>query len=138
MPKKTSKLFNKLSDYKDTQLSKFGIYAYITDDGEVLYIGKDSNIDKGSRHIHHIAISKVKEQSINAYLNTNGVEKRVKYAVLAITMDKEEMDNLEVMYILFYKALGQCRMNTGIDMNPEQIENIGKKILDLANHIKVI
>ncbi|MCS5736929.1 hypothetical protein [Herbiconiux daphne] len=107
---------------------KFGIYAYITDKDEIIYIGKDRGIDTHKRYRDHIAPSCYDDQAINKYIQTPGVAKRVRYMVLAICADEVEMNNLETIYILFYKALGQCRFNHAIDINGKLIDTLKERL----------
>ena len=58
-----------------------GIYCYLdTKQNEVVYIGKDSNIDKNRRHRDHLAPSKYNQQQINRILQNN--PSRYQYQVL--------------------------------------------------------
>lgn len=132
MPKKSSPIFIQESSYVDTSQSKYIIYGYIDTDGYMHYIGKDSNGSSDTRHLTHIAASHYKEQRINKYLQTPGVNERLKYIVLCLCADEHTMIQVERMMILFYKSLGQCDKNVAIDIDPEQIEYIADEMKKLA------
>ena len=78
-----------------------GIYKY-TDlkTGEIVYVGKDSNIDKNMRHLQHLAPSKYGEQQINRILQNN--PSRYEYGVIWSTEDCTDL-KLNKMEILFGK-----------------------------------
>lgn len=106
----------------------FGIYAYVSNSGEVLYIGKDKAIDVHKRYNDHISPSVKNDQGVNKYIQTDGVANTVKYMVMCLCADEIEMCNIETMYIMFYKALGQCRLNKAIDIAPELFDKIVENI----------
>lgn len=73
-----------------------GIYCYIdkTND-EIIYIGKDSYIDKNKRHICHMLPSKYNEQHINKILQNN--PDRYEYKILyAGDFDDTLLNTLEI------------------------------------------
>ena len=76
-----------------------GIYCYIDKKGnQIVYVGKDSNIDKNKRHIAHLAPSKYNEQPINRILQNN--PDRYTYQVLGWRVEDENTLNaLEIQYI---------------------------------------
>ena len=76
-----------------------GIYCYIDKKGnQIVYVGKDSNIDKNKRHIAHLAPSKYNEQPINRILQNN--PDRYTYQVLVWRVEDENTLNaLEIQYI---------------------------------------
>lgn len=78
-----------------------GIYKY-TDlkTGEIVYVGKDSHIDKHSRHKHHFKPSKYDEQQINRILQNN--PERYEYSVIWAEEDCTDL-KLNKMEILFGK-----------------------------------
>ena len=78
-----------------------GIYQY-TDlkTGEVVYVGKDSHIDKNTRHLQHSAPSKYDEQPFNRILQNN--PDRYEYGVIWATEDCTDL-KLNKMEILFGK-----------------------------------
>lgn len=80
-----------------------GIYCYIdlkTD--EIVYIGKDSNIDKKLRYYAHKTPSRYNEQQINRVVQNN--PHRYKYDELfkSADCDKELLKKLEMGYIKSY------------------------------------
>lgn len=80
-----------------------GIYQYVdvkTD--EVVYIGKDSNIDKNSRYYTHKAPSHYNEQPFNRILQNN--PDRYEYNILYSSDDttKDILDTLERSFIKRY------------------------------------
>ena len=78
-----------------------GIYKY-TDlkTGEIVYVGKDSHIDKHSRHKEHLTPSKYNQQQINRVLQNN--PNRYEYGVIWATEDCTTL-KLNKMEILFGK-----------------------------------
>lgn len=80
-----------------------GIYCYIDKkDHRIVYVGKDSNIDKERRHRDHHKPSAYDEQVINRVLQNN--PNRYTYQVLAFDVkDQETLNNLEIMHITHLK-----------------------------------
>ena len=78
-----------------------GIYKY-TDlkTGDVVYVGKDSHIDKNKRHYAHLAPSNYDEQQFNRVLQNN--PERYEYGVIWATEDCTTL-KLNKMEILFGK-----------------------------------
>lgn len=78
-----------------------GIYKY-TDlmTGEVVYVGKDSHIDKQSRHKAHLKPSKYEDQPFNKILQNN--PDRYEYSIIWATEDCTTL-KLNKMEILFGK-----------------------------------
>ena len=78
-----------------------GIYKY-TDKktGEIVYIGKDSNIDKNARHIDHMKPSEYGRQPFNRILQNN--PDRYEYSVIWASDDCSTL-KLNKMEILFGK-----------------------------------
>lgn len=76
-----------------------GIYCYIDKkDNSIVYVGKDSNIDKERRHIAHYSPSKYQEQQINRVLQNN--PNRYTYQVLTWNViDQDTLNALETQYI---------------------------------------
>lgn len=76
-----------------------GIYCYIDKkDNQIVYVGKDSNIDKNKRHRHHLTPSKYNQQPINRILQNN--PDRYTYQVLVWSVEDENTLNaLEIQYI---------------------------------------
>ena len=78
-----------------------GIYKY-TDlkTGEIVYIGKDSHIDKNQRHRNHLSPSRYDKQPFNRILQNN--PERYEYGVIWATEDCTDL-KLNKMEILFGK-----------------------------------
>ena len=76
-----------------------GIYCYIDKkDNKIVYVGKDSYIEKDNRRRHHLAPSNYNAQVINRVLQNN--PDRYTYQVLAFDVkDQETLNNLEIMHI---------------------------------------
>lgn len=76
-----------------------GIYCYIDkNDNQIVYVGKDSNIDRSIRHKAHYESSKYNVQPINRILQSN--PDRYTYQVLVWNVDSQERLNaLEIQYI---------------------------------------
>ena len=80
-----------------------GIYCYIDNKNDrVVYIGKDSNIDKNKRHRDHLAPSSYNAQPINRILQNN--PNRYKYCVLWEIDDctDNHLTQMEIFYIKKY------------------------------------
>ena len=80
-----------------------GIYTYVDKkNNEIVYIGKDSNIDKNKRHIAHLAPSKYNAQPINRILQNN--PDRYIYQVLWEIDDctDNHLNQMEIFYIKKY------------------------------------
>ena len=80
-----------------------GIYCYLdTKQNEVVYIGKDSNIDKNKRHRDHLAPFRYNEQPINRILQNN--PDRYIYQVLWEIDDctDNHLNQMEIFYIKKY------------------------------------
>ena len=80
-----------------------GIYCYIDKKNDkIVYIGKDSNIDKNKRHRDHLAPSKHNEQPINRILQNN--PDRYIYQVLWEIDDctDNHLNQMEIFYIKKY------------------------------------
>ena len=78
-----------------------GIYAYYdTQKEEIVYIGKDSHIDKKERHYQHTAPSKYNQQQFNRVLQNN--PNRYLYKVIYECpphLDDIDLNGLEMQYI---------------------------------------
>ena len=83
-----------------------GIYQY-TDlkNDEVIYVGKDSSIDKNRRHYEHKAPSRYDEQQINRIIQNN--PDRYQYDVICQHeyLTDDELNYLEIKEILKHKFL---------------------------------
>ena len=80
-----------------------GIYCYIDNkDNQVVYVGKDSNIDKKKRHRQHLTPSNYNEQPINRILQNN--PNRYIYQVLWEIDDctDNHLNQMEIFYIKKY------------------------------------
>lgn len=80
-----------------------GIYRYIDKQtNEVIYIEKDSNIDKNKRHKAHFSKSRYNAQPINRILQKN--PNRYKYEIVYCgNFDNELLNTLEINEIAEYK-----------------------------------
>lgn len=76
-----------------------GIYAYFDKkDNSVVYVGKDSSIEKNKRHREHMYKSNYNKQAINRILQNN--PNRYTYQVLVWNVkDQETLNALEIQYI---------------------------------------
>lgn len=76
-----------------------GIYGYIdlkTD--EIVYIGKDSHIDRDERHRHHLQEGRRNAQPFNSILQNN--PERYKYTrIIEGEFDDDALNDLEITYI---------------------------------------
>ena len=80
-----------------------GIYCYrdLKNGGKIVYIGKDSYIEKDTRHKDHMRPSNYDVQQINRVLQNN--YDRYVYVVLEIgDFSQDELNNLEMDYISKY------------------------------------
>ena len=82
-----------------------GIYAYVdTLDNSVVYVGKDSNIDKGARKKSHQWASAYNSQPFNRALQNN--PNRYEYKELLVfeedTISDIELNQLEMQQIAFF------------------------------------
>ena len=77
-----------------------GIYCYIDDENDkIVYVGKDSNIDKNKRHREHFSPSRYDEQPVNRILQNN--LSRYLYKVLWEVDDCSDnhLNQMEIFYI---------------------------------------
>ncbi len=82
--------------------TKYGIYSYVDkENGKVVYIGSDSNIDRNRRDIEHRAPSRANVRGINTELAKNP-DKYV-YVVLAKCLNKDIMSISETALINQFK-----------------------------------
>lgn len=120
-----------INNYDDFKESKFGVYFYRRQStGEILYVGKDSNIHINRRHLDHIAPSKRTEQRFNRYLQSSA-SKDIEYGIFGIYDNKENMETTEDLLILFLKSIGQCEFNLSTDFTRDTIDAIAKTMSDL-------
>lgn len=79
-----------------------GIYGYVdTKNNSIIYIGKDSYIEKNQRHKDHFRKAKYNQQQINRVLQNN--PNRYKYIVFKKgKYSQDELNILETSYILEY------------------------------------
>ena len=82
-----------------------GIYCYIdNNDDSIVYVGKDSHIDKSFRHKEHMRPSQYDKQQINRVIQNNPT--RYVYKELYVAdCSKEELNQLEIEYIEKYTPL---------------------------------
>lgn len=89
----------------------FGIYAYINkNDKKVIYIGKDSQINKSKRHHKHISLECKELQSINKWLQDN--PEAWEYQIWSLCSNEDVMEDIEASLIEQFKMIGQCTFNT--------------------------
>ena len=82
-----------------------GIYCYIDKENDkIVYVGKDSNIDKNQRHRQHLAPSNYNAQPINRILQSN--PDRYKYQALWEIDDctDNHLNQMEIFYIKKYDS----------------------------------
>lgn len=81
-----------------------GIYTYFDrKNGRIVYVGKDSHIDKKSRHNVHMAKSHYDNQPINRILQNN--PERYSYdVVIEGDFDDDVLNTLEEYYIYIYNT----------------------------------
>src|SRR5574344_253484 len=84
---------------KKEWLNMLGIYCYIDKkDNKIVYIGKDSHIERNKRHKTHISPSHYDKQPFNRILQNN--PNRYIYQVLVWNVkDQETLNALEIQYI---------------------------------------
>lgn len=70
---------------------KFGIYGYHKD-GEIVYIGKDKEIDLNTRHKQHTKPSTIDEQWINTAIAYEGLEYIV---IVGDILNEDIMNDIE-------------------------------------------
>lgn len=134
MPKKSdAPTIHIAQSYEDTQESKYIVYGYFRKRNDsAVYIGVDSNGHVNRRYNNHSAPGRSKEQNFNALIQkSQKIADELEYRVLAICESKEEMENLETMYILFYKAFGQCEFNKAVSMSRAVFEEFVKNLEDI-------
>ena len=80
----------------------YGIYKYVDNEtGDIVYIGKDSHIDKTRRHKEHLNRSQYSKQVFNRVLQNN--PERYSYSVWYHVTSVEEMNQLEFDLINLYR-----------------------------------
>ena len=80
-----------------------GIYAYVdTMDNSVVYVGKDSNIDKGRRKYEHMAPCNYDEQQINRVLQNNPNRYEYKEIFVFDEINPTELNHLEMQQIALF------------------------------------
>ncbi len=113
-----------------------GIYCFrdLKNNGEIVYVGKDSNIRKNKRYYAHIAPSKYDAQPVNKIIQNN--PDRYQYEVLK-KWKKDEMNNpnllsaLEMIYIRRYRP--KFNYTAGGDG-----ANFGKYHRDWKNYARIV
>lgn len=82
-----------------------GIYCYIDKkNNSIVYIGKDSYIDKERRHKSHCSEKKYNEQQINKVIQNN--PSRYEYKIIKEgNFSEKDLNNLEIFYIKKYDPL---------------------------------
>jgi len=80
-----------------------GIYAYVdTMDNSVVYVGKDSNIDKGKRRGDHLRPSKYNAQIFNRVLQNNPNRYEYKEIFVFDEISDKEINQLEMQQIALF------------------------------------
>lgn len=80
----------------------YGIYKYIDNEtGNIVYIGKDSHINKNKRHHEHLSPSKYNQQVFNKVLQNN--PERYDYRIWYHVSSIEELNQLEFDLINLYR-----------------------------------
>ena len=80
----------------------YGIYKYIDNEtGNIVYIGKDSHIDKNQRHKEHLTTSQYSSQVFNKVLQNN--PDRYSYHIWYHVDSIEELNQLEFDLINLYR-----------------------------------
>ena len=80
-----------------------GIYAYVdTMDNSVVYVGKDSNIDKCVRRKDHMAPYKYDAQIINRVLQNNPNRYQYKEIFVFDEISQDELNHLEMQQIALF------------------------------------
>lgn len=88
-----------------------GIYGYFdVVKNIVVYIGKDSHINNQKRHKSHCAPSRYHEQQINKVIQNN-LNRYQYFEMIKGNFTAEELNQLEIFYIDFYKKRGECIFN---------------------------
>ena len=104
-----------------------GIYAYKDiKSGEIVYIGKDSQLYRKSRHNQHHSKSRYSVQKINKILQSNpGRYEYIEIIILPPGTTHKELDDYEIRYIDLYKP--KFNFTIGGDGAPT---NKGKKFTE--------
>lgn len=120
-----------------------GIYCYEDTwrDNEIVYVGKDSNIKRKSRHTAHTSPSRYGEQQINRVLQNN--PNRYKYKVLKSwvrnNFHKNLANALEIIYIRRYAPIFNFTVGgqglSGFKMSQETKNKIS--LTKKENHDKI-
>jgi len=80
-----------------------GIYAYVdTMDNSVVYVGRDSSIDKHRRHNEHMRPSLYNEQKINQILQNNPNRYEYKKVFVFDDITDTELNQLEMQQIALF------------------------------------
>ena len=80
-----------------------GIYCYIdTNNNEIIYIGKDSAIDKHNRHRQHYSKSHYDNQQINRILQNNPLRYQYKILWENNNCSNHHLNQMEIYYISKY------------------------------------
>lgn len=100
---------NKHTDIRNVE-NQYAIYAYVRkSDNKVMYIGKDSWINKGNRRSTHQQIGKINAQKFHMELYKQRDD--ITYEIISIASNKDWMDDIEAALISVFKSIGQCEWN---------------------------
>lgn len=109
------------TQYADVQKSTCGLYAYINiETDEVIYIGLDNDIATRLRHRNHLSKARINDQQINRELQTN--PQKYRYEVIAISSDKEWMQDMEAALIFSFTAIGMCSYNQQQEIDTAKVK----------------
>ena len=108
-----------------------GIYCYIdTKNNSIVYVGKDSYIDKNKRHNDHMANSEYHKQQINKVLQNTPERYRYKVILQGITSNKI-LNGFEMAFIFKYNPKFNFTMGgegaLGYKHTPESIAKMSGK-----------
>lgn len=88
-----------------------GIYGYLDmTNGQVIYVGKDSHIDKKKRHKAHFTKSRYNEQQINMVLQNNP-ERYMYVEFISGDFSQNKLDTFEKFFIKIFKKNKECVLN---------------------------
>lgn len=117
---------NNHKDIRDVS-NQFAIYSYIwnSEEGpfekdEVLYIGKDSLINKSNRRSKHQQMGYLDAQQFHKELYK--YKDNVRYEIVCIAKDKEWMEDIESSLIFNLKAIGMCKWNIQEEIDRDLIK----------------
>jgi len=113
-----------------------GIYGYYDRINQyVIYIGKDSHIDKNKRHSAHMSPCNKNKQKINQILQNDKNNRYIYFVFIKGNYTNKELNNFEKEYIKKFKTFKYDNMDKkvfnftpGGEYSPSQNPKIAKKI----------